>query len=428
MTVVVDDGHPLFELQPGQRVGSYEVVAALGGGGMGMVYRAAHLLLDRPAAIKVLRAEYGHLPVIVQRFFTEAKLTTAIRHPGIVEVYDFGYTDAGHAYIAMELLAGDSLARRIASRGRLRWAEAAVLGRRITAALAAAHLRGVVHRDLKPDNIHLVPDPDGGAIDQIKILDFGIAKLVERDGPRANLTTTGVVMGTPAYMAPEQCRGLSGTDHRVDLYALGCVLYEMLAGVSPFSGETGTGLLIAHLNHPAPDVRRRALDAPPALARLIGWLLAKDPDARPANAEVVLRELDALIGTSTTAANAIAPRRLRRLPVIAASAVVTAAAAVALALALVGRDDAASPPPPPPPQEAPPPQGPSLPPVAAAAVVAPEAIPDAALAAPAPDAATPPAPDAPPRRRAAPRRRDAELMIELGEPDGRDPLSTTVPD
>jgi eukaryotic-like serine/threonine-protein kinase len=426
MTVVVEDGHSLFELQPGQRVGSYEVVAALGGGGMGMVYRAAHLLLDRPAAIKVLRAEYGHLPVIVQRFFTEAKLTTAIRHPGIVEVYDFGYTDAGHAYIAMELLPGDSLARRIAARGRLRWAEAAVLGRRIAAALAAAHLRGVVHRDLKPDNIHLVPDPDGGAIDQIKILDFGIAKLVERDGARSNLTTTGVVMGTPAYMAPEQCRGLAGTDHRVDLYALGCVLYEMLAGVSPFSGETGTGLLIAHLNHPAPDVRRRALDAPPALARLVGWLLAKDPDARPASAEIVVRELDALIGTSTTAANAIAPPRPRRLALIVAAALVTSAAGAA-ALTLATRDDAASRPAPAP-QEAPPPQGPSLPPVAAAAAAAPPmVIPDAAIAAP-PDAA--PAPDAaPPRRRATPpRRRDAELMIELGEPDGRDPLSTTVPD
>jgi serine/threonine-protein kinase len=283
-----------FGLAPGQRVGGYEIVDAIGGGGMGMVYHAVHVLLGRPAAIKVLRPEYNHVPAIVHRFSTEAKLTTTIRHPGIVEIFDYGHTDGGHAYIAMELLCGDNLGQRLARTGRMPPPIAAVIARRIAGALAAAHERGVIHRDLKPDNVQLVRDPDGGPIDQIKILDFGIARLIDGRAYTAR-TTTGVVMGTPMYMAPEQCRGISDSDHRADLYSLGCVMFEMVVGRPPYV-ETGTSaLLAAHLQSPIPDVRAHAPDVPLAMARLIEALLAKDPALRPQTADDVVVALDEMM-------------------------------------------------------------------------------------------------------------------------------------
>src|SRR5207248_990205 len=158
---------------------------------------------------------------------------TTVRHPGIVEIYDFGFLADGCAYIVMEFLDGQGLAGRIAARGRMPALEALSIARQIAGALSAAHGKSIVHRDLKPDNVFLVRDPEMPSGERIKLLDFGIAKLAGDTGINAQKTRTGAVMGTPTYMAPEQCRGV-GVDHCADLYALGCILFEMLCGRPPF--------------------------------------------------------------------------------------------------------------------------------------------------------------------------------------------------
>src|SRR5262245_38982920 len=200
----------------GAMLGSYRLDSELGSGGMGTVYRATHTVLGREAAIKLLRADLVTSPELLTRFVNEAKAASAIRHPGIVEVFDFGQTDDGRAFIVMEFLDGESLARRIAKRGRLPPHEAAQIARGIASALTAAHSKGIIHRDLKPDNVFLVPDPDLG--ERPKLLDFGIAKLAE-DATSVKHTQTGALIGTPMYMAPEQARAAGTIDRRADLYS-----------------------------------------------------------------------------------------------------------------------------------------------------------------------------------------------------------------
>ncbi|MGH9885214.1 MAG: serine/threonine-protein kinase, partial [bacterium] len=208
----------------GSQVGPYRILGALGGGGMGLVYRAVHAQLDRPTAIKVLRPELAHSVWALDRFLNEARAASALRHPGVIEIYDYGVMPSGRPFIAMELLEGMTLGRCL-GRDRLPAADAARLARQIAGALAAAHDGGIVHRDLKPDNVFLVRDPRTGAHGRAKLLDFGIAR---RDGQAQQ--HADIVLGTPAYMAPEQCRDDGDCDHRADLYALGCVLFEMLSG------------------------------------------------------------------------------------------------------------------------------------------------------------------------------------------------------
>jgi serine/threonine protein kinase len=282
----------MMRLAVGDYVGPYRIVGELGGGGMGVVYQAMHELLRRPAAIKVLRPELGHLAMASDRFLTEARATTAIRHPGIVEVYDFGHTPNGQAFIAMELLAGETLAERLRRRGPFPIAEALTIARRIAAPLTAAHERGVVHRDLKPENVFLVKDHEGGPFDQVKLLDFGIAKL--ESTATAQRTALGLVLGTPAYMAPEQCIGAE-CDHRADLYALGCILFEMLAGRTPYSGAHTSDLLSAHMRQPIPNIAR-LVTVPADITRLVTALLAKSPQDRPPTAVDVVAEIDRCLG------------------------------------------------------------------------------------------------------------------------------------
>jgi serine/threonine protein kinase len=286
----------MMRLAVGDCVGPYRIVGELGGGGMGVVYQAVHELLRRPAAIKVLRPELGQLAMASDRFLTEARATTAIRHPGIVEVYDYGHTANGQAFIAMELLAGETLAERLRRRGPMSIAEAMTIARRIAAPLTAAHERGVVHRDLKPENVFLVKDHEGGAIDQVKLLDFGIAKL--ESTATAQRTALGLVLGTPAYMAPEQCIGAE-CDHRADLYALGCILFEMLAGRTPYSGAHTSDLLAAHMRQPIPNIARM-VTVPADITRLVTTLLAKAPQDRPPTAVHVVAEIDRLLAPRAT--------------------------------------------------------------------------------------------------------------------------------
>ncbi|TMQ19215.1 MAG: serine/threonine protein kinase [Deltaproteobacteria bacterium] len=191
----------------GAMIGQYRVTGVIGRGGMGAVYAGEHTLLGRPAAIKVLLPELSQKQDVVTRFFNEARAATAIRHPGIIEIYDFGWTSEGAAFIVMEHLEGDTLARRSA-RSPFRWPAVLAIARQIAGALGAAHAKGIVHRDLKPDNVFLVPDPEVPGGERIKLLDFGIAKLAVDSTTTVNVTKTGAVMGTPTYMAPEQCRGV----------------------------------------------------------------------------------------------------------------------------------------------------------------------------------------------------------------------------
>jgi eukaryotic-like serine/threonine-protein kinase len=291
----------------GETVGTYRIVEAIGAGGVGSVYRAEHVLLGKPAAVKVLKPEYSSEPEIVERFFNEAKLTTSIKHPGIVEVFDFGYTDDGHAYLVMELLEGMPLADQILARAPLREVEAAMLLRSVCNGLVAAHAKGVIHRDLKPDNIFVISDADSSIGVRTKILDFGIAKLASI-GPAPRATLTGSVMGTPTYMSPEQCRGSRTLDERTDLYALGCIYYEMLTGRPPFTAEGFGELLAAHMfEEPAPPSQHVATISE-AADELALTLLAKSPDDRVPSAIELVHRLTALAG--------VEPRRSREVAIV----------------------------------------------------------------------------------------------------------------
>ncbi len=263
----------------GTTVGNYRILDLVSAGGMGTVYRAEHALLGRIAAVKVLHPEMCANKEIVNRFFNEAKATTAIKHPGIVEIFDFGYMPSGHAYLVMEFLEGMSLAHRMKLRGRVPEGEAAMVLRGVCSALAAAHAKGIVHRDLKPDNIFVIPDPDSALGERCKLLDFGIAKLTDI-GMAGTATKTGAVMGTPTYMSPEQCKGLGQVDHRADLYSIGCILYELLTGVPPFQ-QLGAGELIgAHLFMQPESPQKYIPNLSGETVSLVMALLDKEPDRR----------------------------------------------------------------------------------------------------------------------------------------------------
>jgi len=266
----------------GANAGNYRILSKISDGGMGAVYRAEHVLIGRPVAIKVLLPELTANREIVNRFFNEAKATTAIKHPGIVEVFDFGYLENGLAYIVMELLEGMTLARRAKTIGTMNEGEAAALLRSVCGALAAAHDKGIVHRDLKPDNIFLIPDLETGG-ERPKLLDFGIAKLTDL-GNASAATKTGAVMGTPTYMSPEQCRGSGDVDHRADLYSLGCIYYQLLTGRPPFATQSAGEVIGMHLYmQPDPPSRHHPGISPDTEA-LVMALLAKDPAQRPQTA------------------------------------------------------------------------------------------------------------------------------------------------
>ena len=274
----------------GQDIGKYRVTAAIGEGGMGAVYLAEHKLIGREAAIKVLLPQFSHNQEIVNRFFNEAKAASGVRHPGIVEIYDFGYHTDGSAYIVMEYLVGESLERCIRTLGRLPIDRALNITRQMMSALSAAHAQGIVHRDLKPDNVYLVGDHDMVGGERAKVLDFGIAKLSGEQAVSVK-TRTGAVMGTPTYMAPEQCKGAGRVDHRADLYAVGCILFEMICGRPPFVAEGGGEVMAQHIYEPPPRPIGFEPTISEALEALMLRLLAKDPAERYQSADELSRAL-----------------------------------------------------------------------------------------------------------------------------------------
>ncbi len=269
----------------GETFGNYEVVATLGKGGMGVVFLAQHRSIARRAAIKVLASELTKDPGVVRRFFLEARATSLIRHPGIVDVFDFDVEESGRAYIVMEYLEGETLAACLERARALPWQTACAVGSRIASAVAAAHSHGIVHRDLKPANVFLsrVDPPTAATERRIKILDFGLAKLLSDEAPGEPITRTGMLLGTPAYISPEQCTPSGRVTCATDVYTLGCILFEMISGQLPFDGQALRALLAAHVFAPPPRVAARVPAVPPWLDDLIARMLAKDPANRPAS-------------------------------------------------------------------------------------------------------------------------------------------------
>jgi len=274
----------------GEALGNYTITAKLGSGTMGVVFRAEHARIARTAAIKVLIPELAQNESALQRFFTEARATSLIRHPGIVDVFDCDVDD-GRAYIVMEHLDGETLADRLRRTDQIRWTVACEIACQVADAIGAAHDRGIIHRDLKPENVFLVRDPAvPDAVGSVKVLDFGIAKLRAVEAS-ARLTMRGMVLGTPEYMAPEQCGGSDEIDERADIYALGCMLFEMLSGEPPFLAETIQELMVAHMFHPVPSIGERIPGLPAWLAGLVTNMLAKRRDERPASMHAVAKAL-----------------------------------------------------------------------------------------------------------------------------------------
>src|SRR5260221_2587763 len=267
----------------------YRVDERLGVGGMGAVYRAEHVLMRKPVAVKVLHREMTAMQGVVKRFELEAIAAGRIDHPNVTVATDFGKLEDGSFYLVLEYVPGRSLTELIRAEAPLPAERALFIARQMAAGLGAAHGAGIVHRDLKPDNVMLIER--GGTKDFVKVLDFGIAK-VNAEGASSPLTRIGSVFGTPAYMAPEQAAG-QPVDHRADLYSLGLVLYEMLAGKPAFESEDIVGLLSKQLTEPPPSL-------PPAVgadvAALVMKLCQKDPAARVESAEALLLEIDAILG------------------------------------------------------------------------------------------------------------------------------------
>jgi serine/threonine protein kinase len=265
---------------------------------MGEVYLARHRVLAREAAIKVLLPEISMDESIVMRFFNEARATAQLRHPNIVEVFDCDTLPNGRAYLVMEFLTGESLRTCLDRVGSLapNFRSIAAMTGMVADALQAAHDNGIVHRDLKPDNMFLtVPryQPDRLSV---KVLDFGIAKLLSSGERGSTLTRTGSLIGTPLYMSPEQCRGVSTINHTTDIYSLGCVLFEMVAGRPPFPMEAPGDILVAHIAQPAPALSSLVPDTPPELDVLVGRMLAKEPAARVPSMAAVVAAMESFLG------------------------------------------------------------------------------------------------------------------------------------
>jgi serine/threonine-protein kinase len=274
----------------GETIGHFKIVSRLGRGGMGEVYAAEHESIQTKVAIKLLHAEISRDTEHVQRFFNEAKIVGRIKHAGIVKIFDVGFFK-DHAYLVMELLEGEPLSARI-ERGALGWQEAADFARQIASVLDATHRANVIHRDLKPDNIFVVPDHELASGERAKVLDFGISKLsgtLASGSPR----TVGT-MGTPAYMAPEQWGDSGQVDWRADAYSLGCVAFEMLVGRPPFEVKTIAEACAKHLNAEPPPPSTFVSDIPEAFERLVLRLLAKPAHDRATSMGQVSRELEAI--------------------------------------------------------------------------------------------------------------------------------------
>jgi serine/threonine protein kinase len=294
--------------------GRYRIVERLGEGGMGAVFVAEHLTLQKRVALKTIHRQFAGNDEMAARFAREAMTSAHLEHPNVVSVLDYGILPEGGAFLVMQLVTGASLRDHLTKRGTLPWSEACQLVAQIADAVAFAHAHGIVHRDLKPDNVLLVAS--GSELPQVKVLDFGIAHVKAQSAlPSATgraLTVAGTVMGTPGYMPPEQAMG-QGVDERADLYALGVMLWELLEGHCPFAGETFSEIFTKQIRDPAPELS--TVRGPEALRELVRALLQRAPAQRPASAALVRETLRGLAQqgqnpapTANPSPSALAPR------------------------------------------------------------------------------------------------------------------------
>jgi serine/threonine protein kinase len=269
--------------------GRYRVTKLLGSGGMGVVYRAEHVHMKKAVAVKILHKHMTAMPEVVARFEREAVAAGRIEHPNVAGATDFGRLDDGSFYLALEFIEGKSLSSLLDGGGALPAVRALVITRQIADGLAAAHAAGIIHRDLKPENVMLVERD--GLSDWVKVLDFGIAKVPVEEGDGPKLTQIGTIFGTPQYMSPEQGQGHT-VDARADLYALGVILYEMLAGKLPFFAEDMVVLITRHITEPVPPLSD---GIHPKVRELVGELLEKDPKDRIQTAADLVDRIDRLL-------------------------------------------------------------------------------------------------------------------------------------
>lgn len=287
----------------------YRILRKLGDGGMGSVYEAEHLLIKRRVAIKILHSQFANNADIVARFRREAEAATAIGHPNIIEVTDMGSFPDGTAYMVLELLEGRDWAKDIAREGPQPLGKVVHILGQVCDALSAAHAKGIVHRDLKPENIFLVSR--GGDSTFVKVLDFGISKFADSGGENRSLTQTGTALGTPYYMAPEQCQGKKDIDHRADIYSLGVILFQALTRQYPFDDESYPMLVLKICTEPPPPLAQYRPDLPPQVVEVVGRMLAKHRDHRFASCAEVKAALEPF-------------RHVHSAPVVAANAPSTA--------------------------------------------------------------------------------------------------------
>ncbi len=291
----------------GKRFGNYQVLSLLGEGGMGAVYLAEHPEIGRKVAIKVLHGEFNKDSQLLGRFLNEARAANAIRHPNLIEILDSGTTSDGIPYLVMEYLEGEPLSARIRRHSGVPLRDLFEFAYQAASALSAAHRKGIVHRDLKPDNLFVVPDMTEPGREHIKVLDFGIAKLQTQGKGDSVRTRTGMMMGTPVYMSPEQCLGTKELDLRSDIYSLGCILFEMALGRPPFFSEGFGELVNMHLNQPPPSPRALNPAVTEPFEQLILKCLAKRPEQRFASMAELMAMLKHVAGAGLIKAGSSSP-------------------------------------------------------------------------------------------------------------------------
>jgi len=283
--------------------GKYEIVSLLGRGGMGTVYRVRHILLNMEMALKTLDTKHLSDVSTSRRFQTEAKAAFSLKHPNLVKVHDFGVLEDGHPFLVMDLVKGNTLQAVIKECGRLSLEDVGAIFAQLCFGLAHAHQQQVVHRDIKPANIMIVDGISLKNEGSVKILDFGIAKIVNSDrGEMQTLTQTGEIFGSPYYMSPEQCSGES-IDQRCDIYSLGCVFFEALTGTPPLVGSNALRTMMLHVNDAPPSLKEATLgvEFPEALEQMVAKMLAKQPGDRYADIGAVTQELFKVCGITQSA-------------------------------------------------------------------------------------------------------------------------------